>query len=575
MRNFLIWTLSILLGFEPALFAQGQANKLGEIKAFLEKSEIGKESLTLTDVYHNVSKEIPPQEIDDLRTFMTISKGMKLPKFDIRKMKDSKGKEYFQLQAVQGGQSVTAEIYGDQKQFMRINGKVLSAQDMTSVQTVMAKLGVPDEDIKENFPRGPASAKGLMTFEQLKKMPKADRVIYFKQFRQLLESMEAVENSRMNRRTSSSEQNPSKFEVVTRLLQGEPAFADFKEGDSCIAGGHVARVKFDKKRQENGKTVPGYVCGSNGDGEVATEYRGSCGPREFSCNRAIYGSNRKCVTASSDTTKMCGEDMEGKDIPDIATSNPKPKEAWNLLLKQAKDEAERTRTECDTIVGKAEKKKTNLEADQLKTCNDFLGRYAVIMKWDCGIDDFKGKYKALCETPAAGGPAPGADAGAGPGPETATGGATTTTTTMPAQTVPGRLQCSQLPANESTSTNCENGLTRRRASGDVYCEEDVSGKKVQRDIFECQCADGGPVVSKFKCQEPVKATADGDTGKKKKKKSSGPNWWLIGGAGLLGLLVFNWLQKRSLKDQYQQLEPTPQLPPVPAPVTAPVPRGTT
>ena len=69
MRAFIIWTLSILLGFEPALFAAGRNNN-AEIKAFLENAQVTQKPVTLKELYSKNFDYLPESVRADFETFI-------------------------------------------------------------------------------------------------------------------------------------------------------------------------------------------------------------------------------------------------------------------------------------------------------------------------------------------------------------------------------------------------------------------------------------------------------------------------------------------------------------------------
>ena len=82
------------------------------------------------------------------------------------------------------------------------------------------------------------------------------------------------------------------------------------------------------------------------------------------------------------------------------------------------------------------------------------------------------------------------------------------------------------------------------------------------------------MTDKLKCPAAVPEPSGGvGGGNGTRVAKKGPNWWLIGGVGLVGLLAFHWMAKSSNDNFYRKLEPVPPNPPVPVPV-APVPRTT-
>ncbi len=547
MRKFIIWTLTILLGFEPALWAEGSARQQTEIRAFLERTELSRKSVSLRDLYNQNSNLLSTWEKQSLKKFIDTYGDYTLPKMDVSKVKGAGGKEWIQLQAVQNGKSVTMEIADEGEVFARINGKTLTAEDMRSVASLMSKVGVPSKEVKALFdvkrPQG-----SFLTAEQLKKLNSQDRARYFKQFRQLLESMEAVDQAFAKEiKTSGLTPFSPQWEMALTLLSGEQAWAEAKAGESCVAAGYVAKTALDKSGR--------LKCGTDGQSGVATEYRGSCSADKFLCNPAVYGDKEICVSGGRDTTKLCNQQVKGSDIPDIAKNAAQ----FDEMKRDAEAMSEHIAELC--AAGGDKKTTAGLAEDQSVTCENFKQRHEEIKSWSCEKPEFKSKYTALCK-----------DAST----ETAAVASTTVVKNKAVAPIP---RCDQLPLNEAVvGTACEGGNVSNKITGSIKCLDGT----VEKDVIECNCTKG-TMLSRFKCgKTPVaestdsKSSSGGTFKERKSKRNDGPNWLLIGAMGLGGLLLFNWLAKSAVKQQYRQLQPLPQNPPVPPPTpTVPPPRGVT
>ncbi len=601
MRNFIIWTLTFLLGFEPALMAEGNAKVHADLKSFLEMSELGKRPVTFRELYNKFSAYLPQAQKDELKLFIQNYGNLEIPKMDISKIRVSgQADDVFKLQVVQAGHSGTMEIMNSGKIFARVNGQALTPKDMFSTPNVMQKVGLPRPALT-TFKRA-KPGPDLLSAKDILKLKKSDQKKYFKDFRELLASMEAVQNANFNVKSNAMlDLNEEKFSVVARLLRGEKAFAD-EEGMDCVAAGYMTTAH----RTNGGKGK--LTCGSDGQDGIPLELRQRpnnqepCGKTEFACNQAVYGEvGAICVPAGKDSTLLCNKNITMSnpkaDIPDLAGNNVKK---FIELRDKARSAAADVAKVCastreqypkDAAASKRGKKAAKspiqgLIDDQLQTCDNFDARLAVINSWDCEKNpQFKKDYKQLCEekkqeeelVSVAKDPASGADAKpAGPAP------------TQGTQAPPAMLSCNDPSLKQySLDSKCEGGGSGRTDDKNFQCLG-PDGKPVPNEkIYECFCynKDGqniGP-ASKMKCGPG--ASSSGADGKKggdddgiggwlKKNKS-----WLIPlGFGFLGLLVYHWLAKKSVDQNYQYLDPVTPNPPLPPPApspAAPVPRGTT
>jgi hypothetical protein len=588
MRNYLIWTLSILLGFEPALWAEGTAQQQAQIKAFIEKSEIAKRPVSIKELYQKNAASLTASDKKTLANFVYAYGDEKLPKMDVTKIKGRNGKENVQLQFVKDGHSMNLEIINEGDVFARLNGQVLTMNDMQSIEGLMIKAGVSVSDAKRNFStsgRAPASTGSkFLNAKQIQKLSKPEQIQYFKQLRQLLESMEAVEHATL-KHNSSFNYEPSKFEIIAALLTGENAFAIADgPGQTCTAAGWEAESGFNSSKR--------LKCGTDGKDGVAEKYRRLpngelCPPDKFACNPGLYGNYQQslCFVGNETTTAKCNEAIKDQDIPDLA----KDRGEFDKLAGKAEEEAKKIAGFCGPLNGsssadqsgadqapsaqatKGTKKSSGkrkgskpdysgLTKDQKTTCKNFQARYDEIMSWNCETNPtFRDKHKNLCEVvsdekPEKQEPEPVAKS----------------------DEKPGIKDCNSLPDNlAKEGTQCEDGSVTN-LTGENEVIKCLDGVKY-RQIVRCECSPGH-LIGKFKCSKPdiVDAVAGEGPGNRKlsakqRKEAQGPNWWLIGGIALGGLALFHYMNKKTLQQQQTYLEPVPPAPPIPVP-TDPVPR---
>lgn len=594
MRNFIIWTLSFLLGFEPALMAQGNARQNAEIKAFIEMSGLSQRPVTFREMYTKFSFYLPEAQRNELRQFVQEYGHLKIPKMDVSKIKMSGSPdEVYKLQVVSKGQSASIEILNDGKQFARLNGQILMAEDMNSTATVMTKAGVPAQVAAQEFKRVTPVGPGLLLSAQdIVKMKKTDQLAYFKNLRELLESVEDAQSVNLKIKSASKSAAfgfDNRFEVVARWLQGEEAFAS--EGQVCVAAGHTPVVGRDASRQNR------WTCATDGRGGVPEEFRRKsdgdlCGVKQFACNAAIYGRDggNKCVDAGEHSTKSCNEAFNAagiKDIPDLAGDSAKE---FNELKAKALSAVQNVKSICegyssassDSSTGRGKKKPAKnpldgLIRDQEQTCVRVKERLATIESWSCDQPDFKSKYEKLCkekETPAAtggGNPAGAADgASTPPAASNPSPGPGPVAPAAPGGDIPG---CDGTdPKNLkrfSLSSECKDGTEVHPPK----CR-DASGKVVDNTaVYECTCK-GNPPKELNVCAKEDGLKPERDGKKKESWLSKHKGLVILFGAGLFGLALYNYLQRQQAKQIYKNLDPVEQKPPLPppSPLAPPAPR---
>lgn len=567
MKKIVVWFVSTLLIVQPAVFAAGKTN-MTELKSLIEYSEVTKRSMTFKELYGKSVAFLPKKSRMQIEPLLAEYGDVVLPKFSVSKIKNSKGNDFYQLSAVQNGKSITLALGDSHNTSIKINGKEISESDFSDFKSLLQKSGMTNAELK-NVPasrRQPAQVY-ILNSAEIQKLNKSQQRTYFKQLRGLLESMEAVDKAIIQKSSRDSASNngsspnrkPASAMPLMGLMMGPEAFAGGVE-QACVAAGYVTNTG--KNPQKNNRIT----CGSDGLGNVQSELRGNCKSNQFLCNPAVYGPNGGCVDASRETTKVCNQNVSGQDIPDLNSEN---KQKFEELRSSAMTYSEQVMQVC------GESTKGILSADQMETCTNFQDRKNVIESWDCANPDFSSKYPKLCSGANQPGPGDGGGAGNGgaggdqPGlPGTPSGPGTG----GPGADVPSGpggsggddsyVRCESLP-NDMTfkvDLGCQNGSMFRSSCTDRSGNAQVA--------YQCSCDDGNPVVGKLKCGA-FGQDGSGKDKKKVKKKRNGPNWLLIGGAGLVGLLAFHWLNKKAVKQQYKNIDPLPQNQPVPVDPVAP------
>ncbi len=335
MKLLMSWTISFLLSVQPAMVWAGtktvshRSEINNEIKNYLNKTGLTRKSMSVQEFYNNNKDLFDDAERASLEKMVKENGNVQIPKMDVTTVKNKAGEEVYQLQAVADGQSTSITLFGDQEEFARVNGVGISVKEGLSVEKTMAKLGTPKEAMDYYF-RGPASVDGnakksksrkpsnagkLLSAEQVMKMNLEQKQKYFKQLRQLMESVESVQNAFNESPRGASLQNDF-FQHVAGLMLGDQALADESGADSvsndkaCIIAGNISSQGV----RPNGKRL---TCGRDDKGELLGDI--TCAENKthnvlVQCNHALYGSDAPCVAAGSTSTQQCNEKTKNKPL---------------------------------------------------------------------------------------------------------------------------------------------------------------------------------------------------------------------------------------------------------------------
>ena len=607
MKNLILWTLSFLLGFNPALMAAGNARQNNEIKAFIEMTGVTKRSVSFRELYSKISPYLPQAQKEELTQFIREYGDMKLPKLDATKIKISGSPdEAYSLQVVTKGESGSIQMINDQKEFARINGTTVTAQDLETTATFMQKLGLPSQEVADTFRRAVPPKDGKFNAMDLSRVSKSDQAVYFKQTRELLASMEAVQAAEFRVKTSMLAPS-NKYEVVLNWLRGEDAFA-MEVGQKCTAAGY-STTEVGYSNQGPTKRL---TCGTDGDDGVPEQFREKApgkfceSKNDFACNPVVFGVNQSkeafCVKAGPNTTSQCTAkaNESGTIMPNL--SEAKNRDALNAELAKIKEASKAVLDLClaneSASKGKKKSAASGLISDQTSTCGEFRKHAATIDGWDCekGSDAFKKTYEAQCKAkaeeqrPAPGTPVNGGADQGRPGQGNGTTPAAPGTPGADGRPAgptrpPGEISCDKLPKKYSTTSGCAGG-SQKMASADpdkdkagfTVCD-DGKKKYAINELYWCDCGKGveNPDYRTCKNANGKKDKNDKDSDEDSNKNGfwkKNKKWLIPLGFGLLGLGLFHWLAKQNVKQQYQYLEPEPPAKPPVAPPAAPVPRGT-
>lgn len=560
----LSWTLSFLLAWEPFALAASKTFD-ADLKNFVTQTGLTQKRLTLNELYKLNYGFLPKDAREGFKPDAQMGNYL-LPKFDVTRVKGPDGEEAYQFSASQDGKAISFMIVnGPEKIFLRVNGQNVSLSDHITLAEYFKKFGLNDQQIAQTGNnRGPASSGGkLLSAEQIMRMGKAQQIKYFKQLRDLMQSMEETQNAMGlgGKKTSSDARVPSdKYSILFVLLNPDAQAQSSDNGHDCVAAGYTSTVSWNSKRidPQTGKVVPGYSCGSDGNGGVPAQYRGSCTQQnQFLCNPVLYGDgggHALCAPAGADTTKFCNTIVKGNDIPDLS----KNRDEFNALKSKAEAQATLLLNACAANKFQADQ----IRKDQAWTCQNLRERYTTVESWNCANADFAKGYPKLCKDstfnpPQAPQPPVAEQPPVAPQPPQPP-------VTPPSQSPDGSWYCDSLPgdmfypqintcpmpgADPDQSATCLD----RKSGGPL------SDKTPAMPATLCKCVSGS-MTQDFRCSAQPGNTADGSDSsshhhakKTPPPKPKGPNWWVIFGAGLAGAYLLYRIDKSSQNQSFNYL----------------------
>lgn len=538
-RFFMTWLMTYAMVFNPLAYAKPQDQK-SDFKNFLESSQITKKEMTLRQVYSLYRGSLDSKARAEMDTIVYNYGDMKLPKMQVSKVKGANGQDYFQLQGVKDGDSISMTIVNDDKVFMKMNGKNFSPDDMRSISKSAQVLGVDDDMEKAGLNFAPKEEFGFLSVKQIRQLPKQQKQEYFQRVRKLLEAMEDVQNLQMNQSKGkkSVQVSPSLIDFVYSQVLSFAVANDL--GQSCYVAGHASTVG----RRADGRLS----CGAT-DNNLPR-----CSSGQLKCNVTVWrtaSNGDVCVPVTNNATQACNEIVgqvntqnsnQKNDIPAWADSTTGMTE--ERFTNEFKNPALAALAATENYCRNVQFSRSELTQDQRQTCDQLTLRKQEVASWQCSNASFKANYPKICPAVVA------------PGPVDPPLNPPVPPTEPPAPPRPS------IPRDACVSpTNLEADWAFRKPS--------CGGSEPA--MLDCTLRSSDVPVPIYRCDGST--SVGGVDGRPNR-----PGWfsrnkhWLKPLAGVaVGMLAFFWLYKRA----YKATEPTvlPQDPPVTTPtVTIPAPR---
>lgn len=229
-RNFLNSLISGMitstLVFSPSVFAKTNSEVNPKVEEMKQILNVGKyeTAKSYAEVWGRISKKIPAQSLKNAKSIFSILNNEKYPNMKFQEFK-YKGRNAIKLITDMGGEKVVVEYLFNGNEVMKVNGTLLTAADLKTIDTLNKKIGHLSFVKKSytNFKKSVFSKSftpDLKTWANFTPRQKAE---YLLRYRQLLEASKKVFNKEPLEVVS--QRNPANDSYAQAFLLGEEAFA--------------------------------------------------------------------------------------------------------------------------------------------------------------------------------------------------------------------------------------------------------------------------------------------------------------------------------------------------------------
>jgi hypothetical protein len=293
-RAMLIYTLALLIGFQPSAMAIGEA-RLMRIELALVQSEMTKRQITLQEFLDAYGGTLPPAVRVAAEQIVLVEPNFRLPKINVQKVKGTGGETNLQLNftdKIAGSASFYLEDVQGQFQ-IKWGGETFSTRDWTNAASFMMKAAQAAKMDSKNLPffvKDPNYSKQLRFYSKAEyaKLKAPQQQKHYKSYVELLAAMEKVQEAQL--RTNEVLATKSKSKKTSSLLEFEMwwslvvakaqadggALAPVTIGDPCIAAGRIAEWG---KRPSDRK----FSCGGAQQSEIL------CDNGQLKCDENLFG----------------------------------------------------------------------------------------------------------------------------------------------------------------------------------------------------------------------------------------------------------------------------------------------
>lgn len=535
MRKILVWTLSLSMALPSWALTPQQTQTVND---FLKHTGIAAGSVSWKSFYQKVESDLPYDMQREMRLFLKQHPDAKIPKAKVTKIKQG-AVEVVQIQFETGADRAVLEIH-NKGVFATLRG--VQGGKKFNVRLSKFELSNPARFMSALSGTIPWTEKvptvRILTAAEMKKLGPAEKRKYVDRIRNMLAAAEKAQNTLGKGRKSASLDERFWGALVEAAWAAEPS-------GECIVAGWVGNYRA-------GSCEP-----------PAQARSGDC----TKCNSDIYGTSSPCVGPKSgklplNATEICNQNTEATKY--AVFQGVKTSDEVQAKLSSLSGVLTGLREKCaqiETGVGAGTKL-----SDQADTCRNLNGRIAELEAVQCQIlEGYPQQFPDLKCAPAEPempSPPPVAD--------------------QPYEEPPPQ---NPPPPRGASDENCANlpvtaNALRCSASQVQQLSCDEAGELVTKYFCLCGPDEVGEKSNTLKdigCSRRTPAgTVRGDSprgrDRPKKEESWFKPWMGVALAGAVGLFLWYYGTKQSMKQQYSLLQPGPTVTPVPViPSPAPAP----
>lgn len=223
LNSFLAGIFSVTFSMSPYAFA-GDSKAVSEIKTRIKDLKV-ETTKSYPEMFARMATQHPKINPVIFRQLAKTFQDEKFPKTQVQDFK-YKGKDALKVISTVGGEQVVVEYLLNGNEVLKINGTIFNQNDVKTTDAFSEKLRTIPAYAKayKEFRKKALQASTTPTFEQWKRLSKAQRAEYHLRFRQLLEAAYQVYNT-PTFKVVSNNSDKTFDQWVNEIMMGENSYA--------------------------------------------------------------------------------------------------------------------------------------------------------------------------------------------------------------------------------------------------------------------------------------------------------------------------------------------------------------
>lgn len=244
--------------FTPSIFAKSNSEvnpKIEQLKKVLNQGQY-ETAKSYAEVWNNIKNLVPPEHKEGTGNIFAYLNQGNFPKMKFQEF-TYKGKTAIKSVVQLGGEQVVFEYLLNGNEFMKVNGILLTENDMQSTSAVYAKIGHLSFLKKDyqDYKKAVFAKPFIPDLKTWNRLTKKEKATYLLRYRELLEASKKVFNHYPDKIVAS--RSPASESFVKAFL-GEESFAEEKEFKAELPA-ETKRVQELRNAQEAAKEAAASV----------------------------------------------------------------------------------------------------------------------------------------------------------------------------------------------------------------------------------------------------------------------------------------------------------------------------